>query len=328
MFATNNRSREEVSLVDRKSGIIAFDLGGMIIPDERDMYGHKLCVHMQRHYPVIGKKGEKPQIQFDRVSPCDGSCKKGCGGMNTNIRDPYILFRIGVYMRVPENEVLVLPYGCAYEVYAAGSYVAPHSRQTLKNGESIKVTRDLPLSERIHLRPKMASGKRESVLVTYVEDTITNENGTAVISKEQENTLRARAAEFDREIAEEGRRAQEKYEKAQQAHREASKVRNMTIDRDLQGPQYGFTSKQVDDLRKKLEGRMSWAYDAVERARVMIKVAEKPPVDDLLERMDYDDISMMGSLAWYSERKDWRLISAGAEYIVSIGGVPADKNKK
>lgn len=321
MFAT---PRVSYAQLQRQYGV--FQYGVNIIPDENGMQGYKLCVQKKRHYRVVFKPGDKVKKLVPGHTACDGSCEGYAGKILENC-DPQFLYAVGIYSKLPADQVLAIEShrrqggGWAYRVLPGGSIVNPEDlgRGTvLKDGEQAKYLRTL--ERPINLTPATDRGSRfvRPTIVTTVEDVVKNVNGQALIET-PESQMRQQEAEIDRQ-------AEEAWQKAEAERKKERSEFAEEIRQWLRGPECGFSNSQIGQLFQ--TAGPGQCRDAVERARAIVRAkaeAEKP--DYLDPRNDWDNLDIMEYAYRPSPRKDWQRIRAVANYIVGIGGVPADNKK-
>ena len=325
-------SRKELEQMRRSVSVVRF--GTDVVGDAQGNKSYKLCAAGQRHYTVkILGKGHQIVPQF---VPCDNSCQ---GGKEVNVTLE-LLVLLGMRVRVPNGNILVLVeeatarnyWTHSYKVHAAGEIVEEALLQEgklLQNGESLELKRTLNHTERIDLTPvsvrvsKVAAFRNQNEkVVTQITDFVYNIGGKAEILND-ETELRAKAEQLAKEYYEIINRQSE-------LRNAAKKEFAREVSRYLQN-ECGFTRGQVGKLFE-LAGA-GQCRRAVEEARELLarkkRAAERP--SDRPERFDdfhYDeDIDAMTAVyhVGHPYRDRWQRIVAGAEYIVSIGGVPKDK---
>ncbi len=325
MFTTTYR----VEQIRRQAGVVRFDV--CLVPDDKGFQHYKLCAEQRRHYSVKFVKGKGHPIP-STYTVCDHSCDSGKLVENA---PPELLLAVGIYKRVPKDQVLVVQeeryHIESHKEYAAGSIVGPEmvsSGKFLKNGESMLAIRTLNHTERIDLTPRTVNGgnwrrvREQERVITQIVDKITNIDGKAVVTN-NEAELRAQRDRLDQEFQAGIKMAEGERENRRRDYaREVGKFLRVEC---------GFTFEQVGRLFE--VAGPGQCLDAVERARQEMADLEKPRV--LENEFDFDDYDVrmdLGIMAYayrsLLEHKDWRRIQAGADYIVSIGGVPADKKKK
>ncbi len=259
--------------------------------------------------------------------PCEGSCLTQKGDF-IEVKDEGVLCQMGFLVQLAQDAVLVIsePH-TGYKVHAGGSKVTPDilkSGKMLKPGQSTQEPRRLQPGNQINLTPAAYRGtvfyRRHENIVDVIMDTITNVNGQAAVDN-NEAELRAQAAAIEAEV-------RTAYEKSQQERKQRGKEVAQEVGKYLR-EECGFTYKQVGELFD--AAGVSYARDAVSRARTKLKESERSSTVTDFEDRPYDGMDL--DLMDYAYRsggrgKNQAMIEAGADYIVSIGGVPADKNKK
>ncbi len=324
MFTTTSFSSRLVQYY-RQAGVVRFDV--RVIPDDQGFQNYQLCAQQKRHYSVKFRKGEGHHISSAHTA-CDLSCVSGKLVENTS---PELLLAVGINKRVPAGLVLVILEERhlikSHKEYAAGSIVEPDmfsSGRILKNGEAVETIRTLNHSERIDLTPMAVNGgnwrriREKERIVTEIVDRITNVDGKPVITN-NEASLRAERDRLNQEF-------QAAMKKVEDERKNCGKDYAKEVGKWLR-EECGFRFEQVGKLFE-IAGP-GQCRDAVERARIELDEMNNPlPEKDLLDDWGGMDLDIMDYAYRSSERKDWRRINAGVDYIISIGGVPADKKKK
>lgn len=305
----------------RENGVVRFDVN--VIPDNQGFLAYKLCAQQERHYSVKYRKGEVHLIS-SKPTACDKSCSGGKLVENTS---PELLLAVGINKRVPAGRVLVVTEErfkmWSHKEYPGGSIVGPQTfaaGKLIQDGDSLKALRTLDHKDRIDLTPLAVNGgnwrriREKERVITEIVDTIINVGGKVVITN-NEAKLRAERERITKEFHAGIQKAKEEQESRRKGYAQE-------VGRYLR-QECGFSYEQVGKLFK-IAGP-GQCRDAVERARVMVEAAADPlPEKNLLDDWDGINLGLMAH-AYRDDRKDWRRIQAGADYIVFIGGVPADK---
>lgn len=255
----------------------------------------QICGGLKRHFCMV-KKRNKEHYELLPVSvPCDGvSCKDAIVIENASEAQ---LVQFGVMEKL-SGDVLVFVNNSmrrpGYTLAQAGDIIYPEARSNaivLKPGQSTTAKREL--YPEINLTPIGVRNRRDMIFVREVVDTIVNVNGKAVITS-TETDLRKQADA----LREEAHRQAEQYEEIR-----TSRKKDFARGVSAYLKSCGFTYNQVGELFR-IAGP-GQCRQAVEKARYYMKCELEE------SRLDAD-------------KDEYRAI-AGALYILSVGGVPADK---
>ncbi len=301
--------------------------GADIVEDEQGYKIYRLCAQRQRHYKVKYKKGE-PHIIAQTFTPCDGAC---AGGKLYENSEQGFLLLVGIYKRLPKDEVLVVVeadrYGyLSYCIWPSGFILDSGLIArgiVLKNGQTMQVKRTLPFAQRINLTPANVRFSRnkgfrgeQELIISEIVDTIRNVDGKALIEN-NEAELRTQAKVSELEYYDMVNKEDDERKKRQ---KDFGRKMFETL-----RTEYGFSYQQAQGLMN--AAKPGQCLEAIEKYREAVKSCSNDILD---ERLDLDDIDYEPAYFRRYKRGEMirqEFIRAGVIYIASIGGVPADKSK-
>ena len=255
-------ARSFFARVHREQGIVRFFY---TVPGSADAHTYGLCAQAKRHYTATVTEPRTPHKISKDFLPCDGSCANG-----TLVENPTKIMQllVGMLILVPRGNVIVVTKKDRYDYlshqeFPAGSIVSPETirgGKLLKDGETLEAKRTLQQVERINLTPvefrPSAIVRRlqrdKEVLITEITDSITNHDGKALITNNEE------------ELREQAARLEEQWQAVLQKQETDDKERRADFARGVSNylrQEQKFTREQVEALFKFGPGALREAVD-------------------------------------------------------------------